>query len=55
MKTYQILINVLLIQPDYALSHALSAMLLTYVKKHESQINFNFGESNSHDQSPRNG
>lgn len=44
IKTYDILINALLIIPDYALSHAISCVLLTYVKQHEAKIEFNFGE-----------
>lgn len=38
------LINVLLVIPDYALSHAISSLLITYVKQHEAQMNFNFGQ-----------
>lgn len=41
------LINVLLVIPDYALSHAISSLLITYVKQHEAQMNFNFGKKNS--------
>lgn len=44
IKTYNMLINILLVIPDYALSHAISSLLITYVKQHEAQINFNFGE-----------
>lgn len=43
IKDYNMLINVILIVPDYALSHAISCLLITYVKQHEWQINFNFG------------
>lgn len=35
MKEYDALINIFLIVPDYALSHALSALILTFVKNHE--------------------
>ncbi|XP_055305939.1 phospholipid-transporting ATPase ABCA1 isoform X3 [Sitodiplosis mosellana] len=42
IKTYNMLINVLLIIPDYALSHAINSLLITYVKQHEAQMNFNF-------------
>lgn len=45
MKTYDVLISVFLILPDYALSHALNALLMTYVKQRESQYNFNFGKN----------
>lgn len=45
IKTYSVLINILLVIPDYGLSHAISCLLLTYVKQHEAQINFNFGNS----------
>lgn len=44
MKTYSELINVLLVVPDYALSHALSALLLNYVHQRQTQIQFNFGK-----------
>lgn len=44
MKTYDVCISVFLIFPDYALTHALNALMLTYVKRHEQQYNFNFGK-----------
>lgn len=44
IKTYDLLINVLLLIPDYGLSHAISCLLITYVKQHEAIINFNFGK-----------
>lgn len=43
MKTYDICISIFLIFPDYALTHALNALLLTYVKQRESEYHFNFG------------
>lgn len=45
MKTYDVCISVFLIFPDYALTHALHALLLTYVKQRNQQYNFNFGMS----------
>lgn len=48
IKTYGILINILLVIPDYGLSHAISCLLLAYVKQHEAQINFNFGKCHWH-------
>lgn len=44
MNTYNMLINMLLVIPDYALSHAIRSLLISYVKQHEAKINFNFGE-----------
>lgn len=38
------LIHGLMVIPDYALSHAISIMLIAYVKQHEAQMNFNFGK-----------
>lgn len=45
IKSYNILINVLLVWPDYALSHALNVLLLIYVKQREPNYNFNFGNN----------
>lgn len=47
MKTYNELIMVLLVIPDYAVSHALSALLIKYVKHRETQYHFNFGMSST--------
>lgn len=44
MKTYDSLILVLLVAPDYAVSHALNALFIKYVKHRETQYHFNFGE-----------
>lgn len=44
IKSYSLLIDILLVIPDYGLSHAISCLLLTYVKQHDAQINFNFGK-----------
>lgn len=44
MKTYDTLIAVLMIAPDYAVSHALNALFIKYVKHRELEYHFNFGE-----------
>lgn len=44
IKAYALMINVLLVWPDYALSHALNVLLQIYVKQREPNYNFNFGE-----------
>lgn len=43
LKTYDVLISIFLIMPDYALSHALNVLLITYVKQREQQYNLNLG------------
>lgn len=45
MKEYDALITILLIVPDYALSHALNALMITYVKHHK-QIHSNPSPNN---------
>lgn len=44
IKTYSILINILLVWPDYALAHALNVLLQIFVKQREPNYNFNFGK-----------
>lgn len=46
MKAYDSLIHILLVAPDYAISHALNALFIKYVKHRETQYHFNFGEFN---------